>query len=261
MYARCRPLRYAGVLPHIRAIGPAPERRFALYETQPASGAPGIHHPSQIDIGTGREERGIMDSIVLKSMAKWPNVPDVYGWLVLDRRGNWLIKDQRISNPLVTEFIGRNYQADERGRWFFQNGPQRVFVGLAYTPFVLRTCANNQQVHCLETHTGVRLDTISGAWIDDEATLVLRWSGGNVGSVSDRDLAEVTAWFTDAAGRPANDDAVARAIETHALHGSTGIWLDYGAHRVPVGRVTASQLPGKFGFDPSPRPAPGQPDC
>ena len=27
-----------------------------------------------------------MDDAVLRSMAKWPNVPDVYGWLSLDRR-------------------------------------------------------------------------------------------------------------------------------------------------------------------------------
>jgi hypothetical protein len=129
-----------------------------------------------------------MDSIVLKSMAKWPNVPDVFGWLSLDRRGNWLIKDQRISNPLVAEFIGRNYQADDRGRWYFQNGPQRVFVSLGYAPYVLRTC-EHQHERCLQTHTGARLESINGAWIDNEGTLILRWSASNVGSLSDRDLA------------------------------------------------------------------------
>ena len=201
-----------------------------------------------------------MDSIVLKSMAKWPNVPDVFGWLGLDRRGNWLIKDQRIGNASVIEFIGRNYHFDQQGRWFFQNGPQRVFVTLAYAPFVIRTCQNHES-DCLETHTGVILDTLTGAWIDEEGTMILRWSSDGVGSVSDRDLAEVMAWFTDAAGRPASDDAVARAIESRAAHGSTGIWLNYRSRRVPVGRVVAEQVPSKFGFDRSPQPAPGQPDC
>jgi len=78
-----------------------------------------------------------VDEIVARSLAKWPNVPAVYGWLELDRRGNWLIKGERIGNPALREFIGRNYEADERGRWFFQNGPQRVYVRLAYTPFVM----------------------------------------------------------------------------------------------------------------------------
>ena len=140
-----------------------------------------------------------MDEIVLKSMAKWPDVPHVFGWLGLDRRGNWLIKDQRISNPVITEFIGRNYHVDEQGRWFFQNGPQRVFVTLAYAPFVLWTRGTDANA-CLVTHTGVVLDAVSGAWIDESGTLILRWSAGEVGSVSDRDLAEIAGWFTNASG-------------------------------------------------------------
>mgnify|MGYP003344108236 FL=1 len=77
-----------------------------------------------------------MDEIVRQAMAKWPNVPAVHGWLALDRRGNWLIKGETISNAQINEFIARNYTHDEAGRWFFQNGPQRVFVELAYTPMV-----------------------------------------------------------------------------------------------------------------------------
>ncbi len=201
-----------------------------------------------------------MDEIVLKSMTKWPNVPNVFGWLGLDRRGNWVIKDQRIGNPHVIEFICRNYHVDEQGRWYFQNGPQRVFVSLAYAPFVLRTC-ESPQVACLQTHTNVELETITGAWIDEDGTLVVRWSSNEVGSVSDRDLAVVATWFTNAAGRPADDEMVAKAVESRAAHGSTGIWLSYRSSRLPVGRVMSKQLPSKFGFDRSPQPAPGQPDC
>jgi len=167
-----------------------------------------------------------MDEIVLKSMAKWPDVPDVYGWIALDRRGNWRIKDERILNPAIGEFISRNYDSDERGRWFFQNGPQRVFVSLAYAPFVLSTQPN-----------------------------------GEVGSVCDRDLAEITNWFTNATGQALDDDVVARAADRRAAHGATGIWLEYGNNRLPVGRVNSEQIPTKFGFDRSPRPEPGQPDC
>src|SRR5437762_13798517 len=79
-----------------------------------------------------------MDEIVLRSMLKWPDVPAVYGWLSLDRRGNWMIKTvagrfERIAHAAVREFIGRNYASDPEGRWYFQNGPQRVFVALDYT--------------------------------------------------------------------------------------------------------------------------------
>ena len=206
------------------------------------------------------EIRNTMDETVLKSMARWPNVPSVFGWIELDRRGNWLIKGERIGNPAINEFIGRNYQADERGRWFFQNGPQRVFVSLAYAPFVLWTRPAGTSAR-LVTHTGSVLDQITGAWIDENGTVILRWPGGGIGSVSDRDLAEITAWFTDAAGRALRDDALAKAIDVRAAHGTSGIWLRYGDKRVPVGRVMADQVPTKFGFDRSPLPAPGEPDC
>ena len=84
-----------------------------------------------------------MDEIVIRGMLKWPNVPAVYGWLSLDRRGSWMIKNvsgrfERIANAAVNDFIGRNYAVDEEGRWYFQNGPQRVFVALDYTPWVYR---------------------------------------------------------------------------------------------------------------------------
>jgi len=78
-----------------------------------------------------------MDEMVARSMARWPNVPAVYGWLSLDRRGTWRIKQERVGNAALREFIARNYHADERGCWFFQNGPQRVFVRLDYTPLVV----------------------------------------------------------------------------------------------------------------------------
>ena len=35
-----------------------------------------------------------MDDIVKQAMAKWPNVPHCYGWLGLDARGNWYMRDE-----------------------------------------------------------------------------------------------------------------------------------------------------------------------
>jgi hypothetical protein len=102
-----------------------------------------------------------MDDIVRQAIAKWPNVPDCYGWLGLDARGNWYMRDDRAqaagpfapteegsSNPAskgsllqhdkLIDFIQRNYESDASGRWFFQNGPQRVYVELEVTPFIWR---------------------------------------------------------------------------------------------------------------------------
>ncbi|HUI59871.1 MAG TPA: DUF2946 family protein, partial [Steroidobacteraceae bacterium] len=94
-----------------------------------------------------------MDQIVQQAMAKWPNVPSVYGWLTLDRRGRWAIKGERLTNPAITAFIGRNYGSDPQGRWFFQNGPQRVFVSLAYTPLVYRLSGGCVPGVGLNSHT------------------------------------------------------------------------------------------------------------
>ena len=97
-----------------------------------------------------------MDDIVKQAMAKWPNVPDCYGWLGLDARGNWYMRDDRaqycgtfasgqpgakgsmLQHVKLIDFIERNYGNDDTGRWFFQNGPQRVFVELEATPRVWR---------------------------------------------------------------------------------------------------------------------------
>jgi hypothetical protein len=107
---------------------------------------------------------------------EWLNGPRyraVYGWLSLDRRGQWLIKGERISNPTVTAFIGRNYERDERGCWFFQNGPQRVFVELDYAPLVLRVCGAQGAALEFEAHTGKRVATVEGAWLDEDGSLLL----------------------------------------------------------------------------------------
>jgi hypothetical protein len=123
-----------------------------------------------------------LDDVVARSLAKWPNVPAVYGWLELDRRGNWRIKGERITNTALNEFIARNYERDERGCWFFQNGPQRVFVSLAYTPLV---------VH----HEGeALLDQCGRPFIarqifqDDEGSVLVAGERG-VALLDDRDLA------------------------------------------------------------------------
>ncbi len=101
-----------------------------------------------------------MDDIVKQAMAKWPNVPNCYGWLGLDERGHWYLRDNAaqargsfqsglpgskgslLQHEKLIEFIHRNYAADASGAWFFQNGPQRVYVELAATPWVWRLSAD-----------------------------------------------------------------------------------------------------------------------
>jgi len=125
-----------------------------------------------------------MDEIVARSMARWPDVPAVYGWLSLDRRGNWRIKGERVGNAALREFIARNYLPDERGCWFFQNGPQRVFVQLAYTPLVAHYEGDALLDHCGRPFSGATL------YQDDEGSVLLAGEGG-IALLDDRDLAGV----------------------------------------------------------------------
>ncbi|MEO8142900.1 MAG: DUF2946 family protein [Betaproteobacteria bacterium] len=123
-----------------------------------------------------------MDESVVRSMAKWPDVPDVYGWLSLDRRGNWLLKGERIGNAALRDFIARNYSSDSRGRWFFQNGPQRVFVALAYTPLVLHFEGEALLDHCARPFLPEQ------AFLDQEGSVLMAGEPG-IGLLDDRDLA------------------------------------------------------------------------
>lgn len=99
-----------------------------------------------------------MDEIVKQAMAKWPKVPACYGWLGFDDRGDWYMRDDRVqaqgdfaqakgsklTHTKLIEFIERNYACDSSGRWYFQNGPQRVFVELQSVPFVWRVLDSGQ---------------------------------------------------------------------------------------------------------------------
>ncbi len=173
-----------------------------------------------------------MDDIVIRSMLKWPDVPDVFGWLRLDRRGNWRLRSEEpasgdgfgpIGNAAFREFIARNYAADERGRWFFQNGPQRVFVQLAYAPFVFRAEKAGFADQC-----GQASPLLEGAWVDEEGSLVLRVSG-RVGLLDDRDLAQM-----------------ADQVELG--------FVQLGGARVDVATLKSTETEGFFGFVRDPKP-------
>lgn len=191
-----------------------------------------------------------MDEIVKQAMAKWPDVPRVYGWLGLDRRGKWLIKGDRIANPAVADFISRNYGHDEDGRWFFQNGPQRVFVALDYTPFVyfMTWDADGPAAPLrLATHTGKPVEVVNGAWLDEAGILLVATEHG-VGMVDDHDLERLVPYFAGARGQALDEDTLAAAIERVQAGRNANLHFRYREQAVPVAAVAANDVPDKFGF-------------
>ena len=172
-----------------------------------------------------------MDDIVRQAIAKWPNVPDCFGWLGLDARGNWYMRDDRtqaagafpqsrgslLRHEKLVEFIHRNYEPDEQGRWFFQNGPQRVYVELEAAPWVWRLAADDS----VTSHSG-RPAQPSLCVLDQEGRVYLDTDIG-FGLIHTMDVQQ-------AAG----------AIER-------GLW-------VPK-EMPAGELPQRFGYMPSPAAA------
>ncbi|MDX1670534.1 MAG: DUF2946 family protein, partial [Limnobacter sp.] len=102
----------------------------------------------------------MVDDLVQKALARWPNVPAIAGWLKLTEQGNWLLtgpvpEGLTISNERILNFIARNSDCDEQGRYFFQNGPQKAYVTLAVCPWVFRIYPLDNGNFLLVTHTGL----------------------------------------------------------------------------------------------------------
>ena len=187
-----------------------------------------------------------MDEAVIRAMAKWPNVPAVRGWLSLDRRGVWRLKGEPIPNRAVIDFIARNYSSDHRGRWFFQNGPQRVFVDLAYTPWVYSLDGRG----ALVTHTGRGCGAVESAWLDEAGTMILVGEPGP-GIVDDRDLIALSDRLVDGFGKPAEDELVA-AFVASPPGSEPELRLVHDGARVRVGRIHRGEVAARLRFDPHP---------
>ena len=182
-----------------------------------------------------------MEDWVYRALAKWPNVPAVFGWMGLDRRGRWLIRGEIISRPQIIETINRNYAADEQGRWFFQNGPQRGYVELGYAPFVLHVDGDG----ALRTHTDLPVENPTAAFIDENGALTLLTEHG-AGLLRDQDLAWVLERLSSG-GRVADEEAVATAL-AQGSGSETALRLDLGKRSLQAMRVDAAELPERVGF-------------
>lgn len=151
-----------------------------------------------------------MDDIVRQALAKWPNVPHCYGWLGLDARGDWYMRDDRVQaqgpfavakgsrlqHDKLIAFIGRNYEADAEGCWFFQNGPQRVYVELQVTPWIWRLQPDGQVL----AHTG-RLASEHASFVDASGRLYLQTDLG-MGLVHSQDMVLAADWIEQGRWQP-----------------------------------------------------------
>jgi hypothetical protein len=130
-------------------------------------------------------------------------------------------KGSLLKHEKLIDFIQRNYgcddssQSEAKGQWFFQNGPQRVYVELEATPLIWRVNAD-LTVHA---HTGEPA-RLQRCVLDEHGRLYLEAASG-FGLVHTQDMGYA-----------------ADAVEQ-------GLW-------VPE-EVGASELPARFGYVRSPQ--------
>jgi hypothetical protein len=196
---------------------------------------------------------------------KWPNVPDCYGWLALDRRGQWRMRDeftqknnlpgQVIQHAALNDFIVRNYACDEVGRYFFQNGPQRVFITLDATPWIARIIPSDTGTHltnqCHQTMeptaalsdekgniyiVGTVNQTIYGGNKNDSNQFVKR-DGQIVALLHDHDL----DYFS----------GLAKLREEACSFGGSWTWQ---GEQLPLDPIHSEELASRFNFKAKPQP-------
>lgn len=195
-----------------------------------------------------------MDDIVRQAMAKWPSVPHCYGWLALDARGAFRMRDETaqrsnqagdiIRHTALLAFIYRNYTRDERGAWFFQNGPQRVYVELEATPFIVRT----DPVHQFVLHDGEAMTDIVDVWLTDQGQLVLS-NSKQVAMLDDRDLAQCLP-LLKIQGRVIDDSQLMQWLESP----DESLSMNIRGRDVPVRGVHSDGVATRFGFIKHPLP-------
>ncbi|GAA5233667.1 DUF2946 family protein [Verticiella sediminum] len=198
-----------------------------------------------------------MDDSVKAAMQRWPNVPAVYGWLSLDARGQWHLHPEgkaadggpgeSITSPQILAFINRNYAHERDGRWYFQNGPQRVYVRIDAAPLILRIADAGIG---LQTHTGQPVLAVSEWLLSADGRLYAR-TGLGPAMLEDRDLAPWLETLRDEAHGSALLDVL--AADPPAPASMRVAPNDGSLPAAPLLRMDTEDLAGHLGFTRMPR--------
>jgi Protein of unknown function (DUF2946) len=126
-------------------------------------------------------------------------------------------KGSRLLHEKLIAFIGRNYLSNKQGQWYFQNGPQRVYVELEATPWVWRLQPDGK----IQSHTGMEV-RMQRCIVDEHGRLYLDTEQG-FGLVHTQDVLQAAEFI------------------------ESGLWVPQ--------ELATRELPTRFGYVRSPQQA------
>ena len=207
-----------------------------------------------------------MDDSVVRSLVKWPTVANCFGWLALDRRGAWRMRDDyaqahglpgdAIKHEALNAFIARNYASDNEGRYFFQNGPQRVYINLDATPWVVRMMPTGHAEHPWQFQTQCKSLLLPSAAFLNEAghiliegkltqTICTGVAPNQFNEIERLSIALLHDHDIELFSQLASLDHAACSLE--------GIWLWHG-HDLKLEPITTTEVQSRFQFQTHPHP-------
>jgi hypothetical protein len=143
-----------------------------------------------------------------------------------------------IRHESLLAFIYRNYDCDTRGAWYFQNGPQRVYVELEATPFIART--DPELGFVLHDRTPVR--EIDQIYMTDAGQLIIQ-SRQKIAMLDPSDLAHCLAMLYVEDHAIADDDLL-----TWLSAPNQPLQIKLGQLLKSVEWIDSNQLQKRFGF-------------
>lgn len=160
---------------------------------------------------------------------------------------------QIIEHGALKEFIARNYACDSAGRYFFQNGPQRVFITLSAAPWIARIIPGEDAPKIM-TQCQTEINPTS-ALSDEQGNIYI---AGSIQQSICKDL-ETQEFKTEVCTGIAllhdhdldQFSELAKLREEACSFGGSWNWQD---KQLPLDPIHSTELSEQFGFIKDPKP-------
>lgn len=160
---------------------------------------------------------------------------------------------QIIKHAALNEFINRNYACDEEGKYFFQNGPQRVFITLDATPWITRITPSNEGLQFL---TQCNQAIIPEAALSDENGNI--YIVGNIDQTiyhgTTKDQFENKTFQSVALLHDHDLDHFSELAKLHEEACSFGGSWNWRGISMPLDPIHSQELSARFHFTANPQP-------